>query len=100
MPAADPPTTQILVRKLELDVRDRLRERARDHGVSMEEEARRILRAAILTPDTSPAASDPNAGWATRIAGIVQARRGTLATRNVKHFTDTGIRVVDPWAEV
>lgn len=32
------------------------------------------------------------------IAGIVAARRATLATRNVRHFTDLGIDFVDPWA--
>jgi hypothetical protein len=31
------------------------------------------------------------------IAGTVAARRGTLATRNMKHFADTGIAVIDPW---
>jgi predicted nucleic acid-binding protein len=32
------------------------------------------------------------------IAGIVSARRATLATRNVRHFEDLGIELVDPWA--
>lgn len=32
------------------------------------------------------------------IAGIVSARRATLATRNVRHFQDLGIALVDPWA--
>lgn len=32
------------------------------------------------------------------IAGIVSARRATLATRNVRHFQDVGIELVDPWA--
>jgi predicted nucleic acid-binding protein len=31
------------------------------------------------------------------IAGIVSARRATLATRNVRHFMDLGIELVDPW---
>jgi predicted nucleic acid-binding protein len=31
------------------------------------------------------------------IAGIALARRATLATRNVRHFDDAGISVVDPW---
>lgn len=31
------------------------------------------------------------------IAGIVAARKATLATRNVRHFTHTGIKLVDPW---
>ncbi|MEO6023443.1 MAG: type II toxin-antitoxin system VapC family toxin [Burkholderiales bacterium] len=33
----------------------------------------------------------------TQIAGIALARRATLATRNVKHFQDLNIPVVDPW---
>jgi predicted nucleic acid-binding protein len=31
------------------------------------------------------------------IAGTVAANHGTLATRNTKHFTDTGIALVNPW---
>ena len=30
-------------------------------------------------------------------AGIIAARRATLATRNVRHFADTGLALVDPW---
>jgi toxin FitB len=33
------------------------------------------------------------------IAGIVASNRATLATRNVRHFDDLGIRVVNPWKE-
>jgi toxin FitB len=33
----------------------------------------------------------------TEIAGIVMARRATLATRNVRHFDDLDIPVVNPW---
>lgn len=33
----------------------------------------------------------------TQIAGIALARRATLATRNVRHFGDLKIPVVDPW---
>ncbi len=32
-----------------------------------------------------------------QIAGIVAARNAVLATRNVKHFRDTGIVVIDPF---
>ena len=39
---------QLIVRNLEDDVRDRLRALAAEHGVSMEEEVRSILRAAAL----------------------------------------------------
>jgi toxin FitB len=31
------------------------------------------------------------------IAGIALAQRATLATRNVRHFDDLGVSVVDPW---
>ena len=33
----------------------------------------------------------------TQIAGVVLARRATFATRNVKHFSDLGADVVNPW---
>jgi hypothetical protein len=33
-----------------------------------------------------------------QIAGIVAARRATLATRNTRHFADLGIALIDPWA--
>ncbi len=32
-----------------------------------------------------------------QIAGISLARRATLATGNLRHFTDLGLRLVDPW---
>ncbi|MCR4281828.1 MAG: hypothetical protein NUV72_02185 [Bauldia sp.] len=32
------------------------------------------------------------------IAGIVTARQATLATRNVRHFDELGLRIVDPWS--
>jgi toxin FitB len=35
----------------------------------------------------------------TQIAGIALARRATLATRNVRHFADLKISVVNPWAD-
>jgi toxin FitB len=33
----------------------------------------------------------------TMIAGIVIASHATLATRNIRHFADLSIPVVDPW---
>jgi toxin FitB len=33
----------------------------------------------------------------TQIAGIALANNGTLATRNIKHFEDAGIKLVNPW---
>ena len=32
-----------------------------------------------------------------QIAGIVAARHGTLATRNTRHFIDSGLPLVNPW---
>jgi hypothetical protein len=34
----------------------------------------------------------------TMIAGIALAQRATLATRNVRHFDDLELPVVDPWS--
>ncbi len=33
----------------------------------------------------------------TQIAGIALARRATLATRNIRHFADLTVPVIDPW---
>lgn len=45
---------QLIVRNLEDEVRDKLRDRAQTHGRSMEEEVRDILRAAVVsTPEAS-----------------------------------------------
>jgi toxin FitB len=33
----------------------------------------------------------------TQIAGIALARRGTLATRNTRHFEDLSVPVINPW---
>ena len=35
----------------------------------------------------------------TMIAGIVLARHASLATRNVMHFQDASVPLVDPWSE-
>ena len=35
----------------------------------------------------------------TQIAGIALARRAALATRNIKHFRDLNVTVIDPWEE-
>ena len=34
----------------------------------------------------------------TQIAGIAMARRAIVATRNIRHFQDLAVSVVDPWA--
>jgi len=33
-----------------------------------------------------------------QIAGIALARKAPVATRNVGHFTDLGVRLIDPWS--
>jgi toxin FitB len=48
------------------------------------------------------AAARQRAGWSvdlrdTQIAGIAQARRATLATRNIRHFEGMKTAVVNPW---
>src|SRR5690242_4708900 len=35
----------------------------------------------------------------TMIAGIALSQRATLATRNLRHFIDLDVPVVDPWSE-
>lgn len=54
--------SQLLIRKLDHDLEERLRRRAREHGRSMEEEARRILEDVIGTSDGA------QHDWATCIA--------------------------------
>lgn len=56
---------QLIVRNLEDDVRDKLRDRAQSHGRSMEEEVRDILRAAVAQ---APAVQGKGLG--TRIAEL------------------------------
>ena len=43
-------------------------------------------------------AGRPVATADVQIAGICQARRAVLATRNVKDFEGLGIELIDPWA--
>ncbi len=46
--------TTLTIRRLEPTVKERLRLRAARQGHSMEEEARRILKEALATPDEHP----------------------------------------------
>ncbi len=43
-------------------------------------------------------AGRPIDGFDAQIAAITRTHRATLATRNLKHFNDTGINVINPWA--
>jgi hypothetical protein len=59
--------------------------------------------AAAATAAASHAADRQKAGRPadmrdTQIAGIALARHATIATRNVRHFADFKVPVVDPWA--
>ena len=53
--------------------------------------------AAALAADRQRA-GQPVAIRDTQIAGIALARRAVVATRNVRHFSDLKVPVVDPWA--
>lgn len=39
----------------------------------------------------------PISGFDAQIAAICLAQKATLATRNVKDFTGTGVEIIDPW---
>ena len=53
--------------------------------------------AAATLAATRARAGRPSDMRDTQIAGIALARRATLATRNVRHFADLAVPVVDPW---
>lgn len=57
---------QLIVRNLENAVKERLRQRARKHRRSMEEEAREILRNSVNVDETTAA------GLGTEIAALFQ----------------------------
>ncbi len=59
---------QLLIRNLEGDIRDRLRERARRNRRSVEAEVREILRAAAVQPNGEPTALGSRI--AARFAGL------------------------------
>jgi predicted nucleic acid-binding protein len=42
---------------------------------------------------------NPIDGFDAQIAAICRSQAATLATRNTKDFTDTGIAIVNPWQE-
>ena len=54
------------------------------------------LKASILAADRRRAGK-PVDVRDTLIAGIALARHAVVATRNVRHFDDPGITVVNPW---
>jgi toxin FitB len=84
--------------------RRRALESAFDHLLKEDLEERVVdFDSAAATAAASLAASRQKSGRPvdmrdTQIAGIALARRATLATRNVRHFADLKISMVDPWA--
>jgi len=54
------------------------------------------IEAAALAA-ASRAAGRPVEVREVQIAGIVRSRRATLATRNIRHFQDAGVALLDPW---
>lgn len=61
-------------------------------------DANAALQAAQLAADRK-ARGSPVDMRDTFIAGIARARRATLATRNVRHFDDLSVPVVNPWGQ-
>jgi len=66
IPKEGPIMAQLIVRNIEDDVKDRLVQRARRHGHSMEEEVRTILRDAVHE-EMKP---EPDLGLGTRLANF------------------------------
>jgi len=87
---------QIVVRNIEEDVKKQLKQPAAQHGWSMEEEVRQILRNAIRIAEPQAVKLGMRG---TFIAGIALSRRAVLATRNIKHFDDLRTPVINPWAD-
>ena len=87
---------QILVRNLEDHLKVRLQMGARRNGLSMEAEAREILRNALGAEEAPRRGRTVDARDAT-IAGVVMASDAKLATRNEKQFEDISESVVNPW---
>jgi predicted nucleic acid-binding protein len=48
---------------------------------------------------TRERAGKPIAGFDALIAAVCRSRNAALATRNPPDFDDTGIEVIDPWAQ-
>ena len=59
--------TSITVRNIEDDLKRRLRIRAAEHGHSMEEEARRILRSALGEDEAMARDAAPEKGLGTKV---------------------------------
>jgi plasmid stability protein len=76
---------QFTVRNLEDDVKQRLQARAALHGVSMEEEVRRVLRQAVMT--RQPPAADLGTRMASRFA-----RQGLRADESIAELQGQAVQ--------
>ena len=56
--------------------------------------------AAAVLMAARKAAGKPGDLRDSMIAGIVLARRAALATRNVKHFADIDVEIINPWEAI
>lgn len=59
-----------------------------------DEAAAREYAAIVVSRDSR---GRPISQFDAMIAAITRSRGAVLATRNIKHFQDCGIRVIDPW---
>lgn len=73
-------------------VRDLMEERILPFDLDAAEEAAKIVAARVPNGRTVGTRD-------TQIAGIAVSRGAALATRNLKHFRDLDISLIDPWAE-
>jgi plasmid stability protein len=80
---------QLLVRNLDDDVKARLRVLAAEHGRSMEEEVRAILRQAVIPPSTQP----PTGGLGTEIAALFKG----IGLRDGEEIPEMRGDVIKPW---
>jgi plasmid stability protein len=78
---------QLLVRNLEEDVKARLRVLAAEHGRSMEEEVRAILRQAVTAPQR------PSGGLGTEIAALFKGN----GLRDGEEIPEMRGDIMQPW---
>jgi plasmid stability protein len=94
---------QLLVRQIEEKLVRKLKQRAGEHGVSMEEEHRRILREALLgSSGKRPSLKEyllamPDVGSDEDFARDRDLGQ-TLVTRNVSDVAHTGVRLLNPFS--
>ena len=79
---------QLIVRKIEGEVKDKLRRRARRHGRSVEEEVREILR------DATKREGKRNRRLGTEIAQLFRSA-GLKPGEQIRELRDIGIEAAD-----